>query len=57
MVPESLKIVAVEAKNLHCLGEGLSEEMHRRLPAIMAATNGVLKAAARSKGRGANPRF
>jgi hydrogenase maturation protease len=44
-MPETVKIVAVEAGNLHCLGEGLSEAMRSRLPAIIAATNGILKAA------------
>jgi hydrogenase maturation protease len=45
-MPETVRIVAVEAKNLHCLGEGLSEAMRRRLPEIMAAAAGVLEAAA-----------
>jgi hydrogenase maturation protease len=56
MVPESVKIVAVEAKNLHRLGEGLSEAMRRRLPAIMAAVNGALEAAVHPKRPGANSR-
>jgi hydrogenase maturation protease len=43
-VPEKMKIVAVEAKNLHRLGEGLSEAMRCRLPDIVAAANGVLEA-------------
>ena len=38
-VPERVKVVAIEAKNLHCLGEGLSEAMRRRLPDIIAAAN------------------
>lgn len=48
-MPETVKIVAVEAKDLHRLGEGLSEAMRRRLPAIIAAANGVLEAAARAE--------
>jgi len=45
-MPEAVKIVAVEARNLHRLGEGLSRAMRRRLPDIIAATNGVLEATA-----------
>jgi hydrogenase maturation protease len=45
-MPETVKIVAVEAKNLHCLGEELSEAMRRRLPSIVAAANRLLAAVA-----------
>lgn len=43
-VPQRVKIVAVEAKDLYRLGEGLSEDMTRRLPDIIDATKGVLNA-------------
>jgi len=43
-MPEKVKVVAVEAGNLHRLGEGLSEAMRQRLPEIIAATQGVLEA-------------
>jgi hydrogenase maturation protease len=45
-MPKTVKIVSVEAGNLRRLGEGLSEAMRRRLPDIVAATNGVLEATA-----------
>lgn len=45
-MPERVKIVAVEARNLHRLGEGLSDAMSRRLPDIIAAASGVLEATA-----------
>jgi hydrogenase maturation protease len=45
-MPETVKIVAVEARNIHRLGEGLSETMLRRLPDIIAAADGVLEAIA-----------
>jgi hydrogenase maturation protease len=45
-MPEIVKIVAVEASNLHRLGEGLSEAMRLRLPDIIAATKGVLETTA-----------
>ena len=48
-MPQRVKIVAVEAKNLYCLGEGLSEAMRRRLPAIIAAANAVLEATAAAR--------
>lgn len=41
-VPETVKILAVEAKDLYRLGEGLSPEMENRLPSIVAAANAVL---------------
>jgi hydrogenase maturation protease len=43
-VPRWVKIVAVEAKDLYRLGEGLSEDMTRRLPEVIEATKGVLRA-------------
>jgi hydrogenase maturation protease len=43
-MPETLKIVAIEARNLHRLGEELSEAMRHRLPDIIAMTEGVLEA-------------
>jgi len=42
-VPSRIKVVAVEAKNIHRLGEGLSEEMARAMPRILARVRGVLK--------------
>jgi hydrogenase maturation protease len=42
-VPARIKVVAVEAKNIHRLGEGLSEEMSRAMPRILARVMGVLK--------------
>jgi hydrogenase maturation protease len=41
-MPRSVKIVGVEAKCLFTLGEGLSEEMSARMPAILDAARGVL---------------
>jgi len=43
-VPRWVKIVAVEAKDLYRLGEGLSDDMTRRLPEVIEATKGVLNA-------------
>lgn len=34
-VPSQIKIIAVEAKNMYNLGEGLTEEMARAIPAIV----------------------
>jgi hydrogenase maturation protease len=48
-VPGTAKVVAVEARNLHRLGEGLSDAMRRRLPDIIAAANEALEAAAGGK--------
>jgi hydrogenase maturation protease len=50
-MPETVKIVAVEAKNLHRLGDGLSEAMRRRIPDIIAAASSVLEATACSECR------
>ncbi len=41
-VPQRVKIVAVEAKDLYRLGEGLSDDMLRRLPEVITATKDVL---------------
>jgi hydrogenase maturation protease len=41
-VPRTVKIVAVEAKDLYRLGESLSEDMRRRLPDVVDAANGIL---------------
>jgi len=41
-MPEIMKIIAVEAKNLYSLGEPLSEGMRRRLPEIVETTKSVL---------------
>jgi hydrogenase maturation protease len=48
-MPETVKVVAVEAKALHRLGEGLSEAMRLRLPDIVAAAHRVLEATARAE--------
>ncbi|OGD11195.1 MAG: hypothetical protein A2Y86_04345 [Candidatus Aminicenantes bacterium RBG_13_62_12] len=42
-VPSTIIVVAVEAKDMHMLGEGLSEEMRRSLPRIMACLKDALK--------------
>jgi hydrogenase maturation protease len=41
-MPEEVKIVAVEARDIHRLGAGLSDTMRRRLPDIVAAADRVL---------------
>lgn len=41
-VPEKVKIVAVEAKDLFTLGEGLSADMRAALPDVVAAARGIL---------------
>jgi hydrogenase maturation protease len=41
-MPSIAKIVAVETKSRHHLGEGLSPEMKRRLPAVVGRTRSVL---------------
>jgi len=48
-VPSAIIVVAVEAKNMHRLGEGLTEDMRRSLPRIMAAVREALKNAAAGK--------
>lgn len=42
-MPRTVVIIAVEAKDLFRLGEGLSEDMHTRLPDILEAAQGVLQ--------------
>jgi hydrogenase maturation protease len=42
-VPKDIRIVAVEAKGLYDLGEGLSEEMTLAIPAIIRRVEEVLK--------------
>ena len=41
-VPTKVKVIAVEAKNTYTLGEGLTEEMEKRVPAIMEKVKEVL---------------
>jgi len=42
-VPSQIKIIAIEAKNIYNLGEGLTEEMKKALPAIIEKVKKVLK--------------
>jgi hydrogenase maturation protease len=42
-VPSRIKIIAVEAKNLYNLGEGLTNEMKKSIPAIVKEVNKVLR--------------
>jgi len=42
-VPSKIKIVAVEAKNIYNLGEGLSQEMKKALPKIISQVKKVLQ--------------
>lgn len=44
-MPSRIQVVAVEAKNIHSLGEKLSEEMEKNLPAIAETVKEVLKKA------------
>jgi len=37
-VPEEIQIIAVEAKNMYNLGEGLTKEMKLAVPAIIDRT-------------------
>jgi len=46
-VPREIQVIAVEAKNIYHLGEGLSEKMKEALPAILQKAREVLK----NKGR------
>ncbi len=41
-VPSEILIIAIEDKNIHTLGEGLSKEMSRRLPSIVRRVKKVL---------------
>ncbi len=42
-VPSRIKIIAVEAKNQYNLGEGLTEEMTKAIPAIVKVVKKVLQ--------------
>lgn len=42
-VPSRIKIIAVEAKNMYNLGEGLTEEMKKAIPAIVRKVREVLE--------------
>ena len=42
-VPSKIKIIAVEVKKIYNLGEGLSEEMTKAIPAIMQKVRKVLE--------------
>lgn len=42
-VPSKIKIVAVEAKNIYHLGEGLSEELTRSIPVVVEKVKQILK--------------
>lgn len=42
-VPSRIRVVAVEAKNIYRLGEGLSEEMARTMPRILVRVKGALR--------------
>lgn len=42
-VPSRIKIIAVEAKNMYSLGEGLTKEMTKAIPGIMQKVREVLK--------------
>jgi len=41
-VPSRVKVIAVEAKNLYNLGEGLTEEMERAIPGILHRLDSIL---------------
>ena len=41
-MPSSIKVVAVESRNMHTMGEGLSEEMTRALPTIVDRTRKLI---------------
>ncbi|MFW6140281.1 MAG: hydrogenase maturation protease [Acidobacteriota bacterium] len=42
-VPAKIKIIAIEARNMYNLGENLSEEMKKKIPAILKKLKSVLK--------------
>jgi D-ribose pyranose/furanose isomerase RbsD len=44
-MPSLIQVVAVEAKNLHSLGEALTEEMKENLPAVAEKVKEVLRKA------------
>ena len=42
-MPGSVKVIGIEAKGIYSLGEGLSAEMTRRIPAILDAARSVIR--------------
>jgi hydrogenase maturation protease len=54
-VPSDIVVVAVEARDMHRLGEGLTEEMSRALPAIAALVKDVLRKGLRAAGGNRSP--
>jgi hydrogenase maturation protease len=42
-MPSRIQIIAIEAKNIYSLGEGLSQEMKVKLPSIIRKVKNVLK--------------
>jgi hydrogenase maturation protease len=48
-MPRTVKVIAVEAKDLFRLGEGLSQEMSARLPDILQAARKVLRGLAAAR--------
>lgn len=42
-VPDEVKVIAVEAKNIYMLGEGLSPEMKKAIPHIIDTLYSILK--------------
>ncbi|MDH7511468.1 MAG: hydrogenase maturation protease [Clostridiales bacterium] len=44
-MPSRIRVVAVEAKNIHSLGEKLSQEMEKNMPAIAEKVKEVLRKA------------
>lgn len=42
-VPSQIKIVAVEAKNIYNLGEGLSPKMKKAIPKIVSQVKAIIK--------------
>ena len=42
-IPSKIRIIAVEAKNMYNLGEGLTEEMAKAVPSIVEKVKKVLK--------------
>ncbi|MGQ9471996.1 MAG: hydrogenase maturation protease [Candidatus Aminicenantales bacterium] len=42
LVPKELTIIAIEAKNIYHLGEGLSPEMEAKLPEILSRIKSIL---------------
>ena len=42
-MPKTVRVVGIEAKSLFRLGEGLSDEMSARMPAILEAARSVIR--------------